>query len=158
MERPPTLQVQSADVSKVMRIYCPSLPGYSPVLHVSLGTAVVLPLIKGCVHRAHRVDLQTKVRQIYVSNVRLVNMALILLQHRPCHAHHVNQELTHLRRGLASAYHVPPAVPALNTELLSTHRARLADTTALRIKLSVWLALPGSMDRRMDQPYVLIVH
>ena len=147
----------SADANWGTRIYSLRLPSYSPALRAGLDTAMVSQLIRACAHHAHRVGMQTKVRQIYVSNVRRGNMALILLPHRPCHAHHVNQELTHLRRDPASAFNVPLAVPALTTEHLSTHRAYLADTTALRIKLSVWHALPGSMDRRMDQPYVWIV-
>ena len=141
-----------------MRTYCPSLPSYSLVLHVGLGTAVVSPLIKGCVHRAHQVDLQTKVRQIYVSNVRPVNTAPILVQHHPCHVHHAGHERTHLRRDPASAFNVPPAVLVLTTELPSTFRALSVGTTALQIRPSVWHALAGSMDRMKEQPYVLIVH
>ena len=141
-----------------MKIYCPSLSSYSLVLSVGLDTAMVSQLIKGCAHHAHLVDLQTKVRQIYVSSAKQAGTALQMVPPLRCHASHVCQKLTLHRRDLASAYHVPPVVLVLTMELPSTFHVQLVGIIALQIRPSVWHALAGSMDRMKEQPYVLIVH
>ena len=150
--------VRSVVVVKGSKIYCRSLLIYLPAALVSPGSAIVSVRIRGCVHHAQQVDTLTRRHSTSVSSARQAVIALQIDPPRRRHASYASRANMAPRRGLASAYHVPPAVLVLTTELPSTFRALSVGTTALQIRPSVWHALAGSMGRIMEQPYVLIVH
>ena len=128
---------RSVGASRVMKIYCLSLPSYSHARRVAVDTAMVLLLIKACANRAQRVDLQTKMRQMSASSVRQAGIALQMVPPLRRHASYASRANMHPRRDPASAYNVPPVVPAVTMELLITFHAHRVDTIAFRVKPSV---------------------
>ena len=150
--------IKSVGVVKGSKIYCRRLLVYLPVALVNPGSAIVSVCIKGCVYHAQQVDTPTRRHSTSVSSARQADTALQMTPPRRRHASYASRANMRPRQDLASAYHVPPVVLVLTTELPSTFRALSVGTTALQIRPSVWHALAGSMGRIMEQPYVLIVH
>ena len=138
--------VRSVGVVKGSKIYCRSLLVYLPAALVSPGSAIVSVRIRGCVYHAQQVDTPTRRHSTSVSSARQAVIALQIAPPRLRHASYASRANMRPRRGLASAYHVPPAVLVLTTELPSTFHALSVGTTALQIRPSVWHALAGSMD------------
>ena len=140
-----------------MKTFCHGLPHYLRALLVSVGSVVMLSLIRVCALNAHQAVTPTRQLRTCVRRARQAIMGLRQVRHCPRHATRVNLASIRPMQACLSVSHVLPAAPAPDTKLPIIYLVQWADTTVLLVRPSVWFVPMENMARIMDPPYVWIV-